>query len=569
MDKTVGQQIIEILSAFGVQTIYGIPANTTDAITEALRKQKNVRYIIMRHEESGAFAAAGEAKLTGKLAVCMGCQGPGAVHLLNGLYDAKTDHVPVLAITGQLNQNELGTHMPQEINLLHLFEDVSVFNEELRTPETAGQLLTQACQAAINERGVAHVSVPMNVSFAKALEWPIEKELIEHRYHLVPDEDLLQQAADLMNRHQKIAILYGEGARHAAPQLLALAKQLNAPLVHTTRSKDIIDNRNEYYVGGIGFMGSISGNYAIEHCDLLLVVGSAFAFKEFYPEHKPIIQIDVDPDRLGGRVPVTVGLAGNAADVLDLLNPKITSTNKKSFMDALQNEKEKTIKHNDHVESPTPSNKPIHPQALTRKISDLAPNDTIYCVDAGSVSFWGNNHLTLNGKQRFMWSTNLGSLGFGLTSAIGAQFAYPDRRVIVLSGDGGFDMLVGDFATQVKYNLPIVNVVYNNSEYAFIELEQETQGFPVFGTKFKNPNYADLAKAYGGDGIKVTAYDELEDALKTAFKSKVPFIIDVLVNPKELYIPPVFSPKMAAGFAESMVKTYVDETFFKGKFQQD
>lgn len=554
--KNISDEIVEILTRAGVKHIFGIPGDTIDSLMESLRIQKEIEFIIMRHEEAGAFAASAQAKLTGKLAVCVACQGPGAVHLLNGLYDAKLDRAPVLAITGQVDSALIGTGSVQEVNQISLFEDVAVYNQEVRSAENLHAVLARACEAAIKNRGVAHISIPSDIMRMKASDTKSRLATGQTEYAIIPEEKQLAQAVDMINKANKVAILYGDGARFASDELLAFAEKIQAPLVHTTRSKDIIRNDHPYYVGGIGLMGCRSGNYTIQHCDLLLVVGSSFAFREYYPESAPIIQIELDPTRIGQRIPIELGLVGDAKEVLSLLTEKINNKSDHQFLKTCQDEAEKSVRSFQNASKATADGQFIHPQALTKMISDLAPENAIFCGDAGTVSVWFNNVMKLNGKQRYIWSGNLGSLGSGLTLAIGAKLAAPDRPVICLSGDGGFEMLIGDFATAVKYNLAILFIVYNNSEYGFIELEEQGEGNPAFGTKLRNPDFAALAKAYGGEGIKIKNYSDLENAIRTGLTANKPFIIDVQVNPKEMFIPPVITAKMAYEFARSQIRSF-------------
>ncbi len=560
MSMNVSDQIVEILAKAGVKHIFGIPGDTIDSLMESLRVQHDIQFIIMRHEASGAFAASAQAKLTGNLGVCVACQGPGAVNLLNGLYDAALDKVPVLAITGQVSSEVIGTGVPQEINQLSLFSDVAIFNQEVRSAENFPQVLMLACQAAINHRGVAHISIPSDIMRQTAIKLDPRYQILKFNSKLVPVDTELTTTASILNKAQKVAILYGGGAIEAVNELTEIAKILNAPLVHTTRSKDILDNKHSFYVGGVGIMGSHSGNYAMSECDVLLIVGSSFGFKEFYPQKADIIQIDSNMNRIGAHVPVTQGLLGDAKLTLQQLLPRLTQKGDDSFLTKVQGMKIKSGNHQIYFAKPTEDGKLIHPQALTEKIGELADDDAIFCVGTGSVTVYCNNYLHLNGKQRLLWTWNLASLGWALAASLGCKLAMPHRQVIVPVGDGDFQMLIADLITFVKYRLPVVFIIYNNSKYRFIELEESGEGNPAFGTDLLNPDYAKLAVAHGALGISVSNYSQIEPALREAFHCGKPAIIDVAVNPQELFIPPKVTPKMAFSFAESQVKEW---RFFK------
>ena len=554
LSRTVSDRIVEFLAEMGVRQIFGIPGDTIDSLMESLRIQSSVHFVVMRHEEAGAFAASAQAKLSGKLAVCVGCQGPGAIHLLNGLYDAALDHVPVLAITGQIPRDEIGTGRPQEIDQLRLFGDVAVYNQEVRSPENLEAVLSQAVRKALVLRGVAHLSIPSDVMRLPAPPRPpeITKDHFAHRSILHPPLSEILRAGEILDRASRVTILYGEGVRRAEAPLLDLSWRLGAPLVHTTRSKDILPSLHPSVMGGIGLMGSRSANHAVQNSDALLVVGSDFAFREYYPEGVPIVQVEIDPSRIGRRVPVEVGLLGEAREVLPALTEQVHKRTDSSFLDRMRTEREKEREGYQRSKQ----DGLLHPGELTRMIGDRAPDDTIFLFDAGTVTVWGNNCLNIRGSQRFLWSSNLGSLGFALPAAIGAKFAYRERPVVAMTGDGGFGMLLGDLATAVRYSLPMVIVVYNNGSYQFIEYEEEAEGNPVFGTKLTNPDFVALSRAFGGDGASVRSMEDVPAALEAAFASKVPFVIDAFVNPNELYIPPLLTSHMVLEFARSQIRSF-------------
>lgn len=557
MGKNISDQIIDFLTTLGIKRIYGIPGDTIDSMMESLRVQSAIEFIIMRHEEAGAFAASAEAKLTGNLAVVAACQGPGAIHLLNGLYDAKLDRVPVLAITGQVDTKLIGTQTVQEVNQLDLFNDCCVFNERVASAAAVPKLLALACEAAIRKRGVAHLAIPSDIMRDKIVDKREHTLALQASFTVQPDLHDIKVAAEVLNNAKRVTILYGDGARHAVEELEITAKKCQAPLVHTTRSKDILDNKHPHYVGGIGLMGTKTGCTAVYDCDALLIVGSNFAFEEFYPKNTPIIQIELDGSRLGERIPITHGIIGHSRVALSLLNEHLTQKDDMHHLDDMKKLQADVRKIFLKKADPKKNKKVIHPQALTEMISDLADDDAIFCADSGTASLWANSYLHLNGKQRYLWSWNLASLGFALPAALGCQLEEPDKQVIVLAGDGGFEMLIGDLATAIKYQLPIKFIVYNNSRYGFIELEEQiTEGNPVFGTKFTNPDFANLAEAYGAEGYRICHYDEMESTLKKAFASDKTCIIDAFINPREFPIPPKISKEAALHFAQSQIKSW-------------
>lgn len=553
MGQNVSDQVIAMLTKMGVKQIFGVPGDTIDSLMESLRIQHDIEFIIVRHEETAAFAASAQAKLTGKLAVCVACQGPGAIHLVNGLYDANLDRVPVLAITGQVDSHLIGTGMPQEIDQMKLMNDCTIFNEEVRSPENLPLLLSIACHAAMNKKGVAHLSIPADIMREKAIDMH-ERHFSYFESTIIPSEKELDAAALVLNQAKKIAILYGGGSREAASELLELSTLLNAPLVHTTRSKDIIDNGFENHVGGIGLLGSKGGMSALAQCDALLIVASCFAFREFYPQNIPIIQIDTVPDRIGAFASITHGLWGHAQVTLQALIKRLDAHSDQSFLKDIRHIHAIEVEKKPHIAKPTKDSQFIHPQTLTARVSELADENAIFCIGTGSVTTWANNFLKLNGKQRFLWSAHLASLGWALPATIGCQLAEPKKQVIGLVGDGEIQMLIGDFMTAVKYKLPIIYVLYNNSGYRFIEMEELGEGNPPFGTEFLNPDYKLLAEACGGFGITVNHYSDIDHALKAAFTSGKTAIVNVIVNPKEMFIPPKININMATSFIKATVK---------------
>ena len=549
MGKTMSDQVIQILADAGVKRAYGVPGDAIDLMLASIHGRDDFDFILTRHEEGAGFMASGHAKLTGEMGVVFACQGPGSAHMLDSMYDAKMDKVPMLVLTGQIESHVIGTNTVQEINQILLFDDVACFNREVRSANNLVSILQLAIQTAKVHRGVAHVSIATDVLRQPCVKRMPNKAVYNMPHLVIPDAEYVQRAADVLNQKQNVTILYGGGCLHAAEELKKVANLLAAPMVHTVRSKDIIDNNHPHYAGGIGFKGSKNGCHFVKDCDALLIVGCSFAWRDFYPDNAPIVQIDLDPQRIGVRCSVEVPLVGDAKLSLNKLAELLTPKKQSEFLQEAQKahkkaiedlEKQAQVKANSHIDSPV----------LTDVISRHLTEDAIVTVDAGTVSVWANNWLRLNGKQRLIGSTELGTLGFAMPAAIGCQIARPERQVVALCGDGGFQMTMGDFSTAVKYNLPITVIIYNNFSYHFIELEQMKEGVAECYTKLHNPDYAKLAEAFGGEGFTVTSAEQLEPTLKEALASNKPTIVDVHTNPSELITPSKITLSMVANFAK-------------------
>ncbi len=560
MSKTLSDQLVQIMVDAGIHHAYGVPGDAIDLVLSSIHKRDDFEFYLTRHEEGAGFMASAYAKLTGKIGAVFACQGPGSAHLLEAMYDAKMDKVPMIVITGQIESANIGTNTVQEINQILLFEDATCFNREVRSANNLVDVLQLAIQTAKVNKGVAHVSIATDVLRKPAVKYNPNLAAYDLPYDITPKNESLQKAAEVLNKHKNITILYGGGCLYAKNELLKVAKLLNAPIVHTVRSKDIIDNNNKHYAGGIGFKGSKNGCYYVKNCDALLVVGCSFAWKEFYPDNAPIVQIDKEPDRIGVRCNLEVGLLGDAALTLSKLAEKITQKTDASFLISSQKAHTKAIEMLDKESTVKNDTNIINSPVLTNVISKYLNEDAIVTVDAGTVSVWANNWLRLNGKQRLIGSTELGTLGFGMPAAIGCQLAMPDKQVVALCGDGGFQMTMGDFSTAVKYNLPITVIIYNNFAYHFIELEQMKEGVAQCYTKLNNPDYAKLAEAFGGVGFSVTNSSELDKTIKAALSTNKPCIVDVHVNPNELIKPNKITLSLAAHFLEGMIKTKLSKS---------
>jgi pyruvate oxidase len=550
----VCEALLNVLSDYGVKYIFGIPGDSINDLIEAIRKQDKIKFIHVMHEEAGAFAASAQAKLTGELAVCVGTSGPGAIHLLNGLYDAKMDHAPVLAITGQIDTALMGTSYHQEVNLQALFQDVAAFNQTVVNPDQMPELAILACQTALAQKTVSHLSIPSNISNQKVIDFENKKQVIKNKSRHVPQPEDLALAATLLNKSTKPCILAGIGSREAIPELLEFARLLNAPIIKALRGKDILPDIHPLVLGGTGLLGTEPAYYALKNCDLLISIGSDFPYHLFYPDlNIPTIQIDADAQQIGKRHPVSAPLVGDSRLTLMELIPLVFGKADASFLESCQKLMQKWLKKQDEIE--LSEDIPIRPQSVARLISDSADEDAIICCDTGAVTVWGARNFKIKGTQRFTLSGGLASMAYGLPAAIGAQLVAPDKQVIALCGDGGFGMLMGDFATAVKYHLPVKLFIFNNSKLGLIKMEQEAgDGNPEYQTDLCNPDYDLFAKLCGGEGFTVKGISELQTIIPMVLKSPKPCIVNVFVNPDELTYPPHIAFNQAFNYIKAKTK---------------
>lgn len=548
---TVSDVLIKILAAYGVRHLYGIAGDAINDVLDAVRRQDEVAFIGVRHEESGAFAASAQAKLTGQLCACVGTAGPGAIHLLNGLYDARLDHAPVIAITGQVATGFIGTEHHQEVHLERLFADVAVYSQTVTSAAQVPAVFLEACRAAIAHRGVAHIILPTDVS-GRSAAMPSSRHLEAASGRISPTAADCEAAVAMIDAAQQVVILAGIGCAGALGELVAFAEAVKAPIVRTLRAKDVIDDSHPLCIGGLGMLGGKPAVRAMDACDLLIMVGTDFPYLDFYPESARTIQIDIQPTQIGKRHPVDVALVGHAGPTLAALTSRVKPGRSASFIEAMQQEMRDWLgKQHEHERSDAV---PIHPPRVMAALAEMAPDDAIFVCDTGTVTAWSARNLRLKPGQRFTLSGGLASMAYGLPGAIGAQLAYPGRRVFALAGDGGFAMLMGDFVTAVKYELPIIVLVFTNDKLAFITLEQEAKGLPDWGTALTNPDFAAFAHACGGMGISVARPEELAPAIAQALASGKPTIIDIAVDPNALIMPPSISVSQAMNFGLAKVR---------------
>ncbi len=548
----VCELLVRLLNEIGVQHVFGVPGDSINALTEAIRNQDRLRFVHVNHEESGAFAAVGQAKLTGRLGVCAGTSGPGAIHLLNALYDAKCDHAPVLAITGQISTRMMGSDYQQEVDLHALFKDVTVYNQIVTSPDHFPYVAVQAIQAAIEKRGVAHLNIPLDLATQKVAEaerWHVR--IPELRTEPAGDDDI-DHAAQLINEAGKPVILAGIGCQGAEAKVFQLAETIGAPIIHALRGKELFPESHPLSIGGIGNLGIKPAVHAMDHADLLLMIGTNFPYVGFLPKHVTTVQIDRDPGAIGKRVPVDAGIAGDAGAVIDILLPKLDRKANRDFLHDAQKHME--VWRKEMVKDAEKTTSPIHPGRLAYEVGQAAPADTVFVCDTGLVTGWTARYLQIKAGQRFTVSGILATMAYSMGAAIGAKLAYPDRSVVVLTGDGGFSMLMTDFSTAVKYKLPMLIVVFNNQTLGMIEMEQEGKGMPAYQTELHNPNFAAFAQLCGGDGLRVDDPADLAAAIEQGLKSPVPFVLDVMIDPAAMLIPPKITFAQAASFAQAKVQ---------------
>jgi pyruvate dehydrogenase (quinone) len=555
MKLNIAELMVKTLAATGVKRIYGVVGDSLNGLTEVLRKQHAVEWVMVRHEEVAAFAAGAEAHLTGSLTVCAGSCGPGNMHLINGLYDCHRSRVPVLAIAAQVPSGELGSNYFQETRPDILFKDCSHYCEPISNAAQMPRVLGLAIQAAIGKRGVSVVTIPGDVALLEAPTSEPRLATIEPPSATIqPSTADLAKLAALLNHGTKVTILGGAGCAGAHAELIAVADALKAPMVHALRGKEYIEYDNPFDVGMTGLLGFSSGYFAIMDCDVLLMLGTDFPYQQFYPEKAAIVQVDLRPENLGRRTRLSLGLIGDVNDTLAALLPLLKPKQDRIHLDKALRHYASNRAGLDALATGTPGRKPIHPQYLTRIVNEFSTPDAIFTADVGSPTMWAARYLTMNGKRRLLGSFNHGSMANAMPQAIGAQLTYPERQVISLSGDGGFSMLMGDFLTIRQLKLPIKIILFNNGALAFVELEMKAAGLLEHGTTLDNPNFAQMAEAIGIRGIRVEDPGDVKGAVREAFDHEGPVLIDALVNRQELSMPPTIQFSQAMGFTLYMLK---------------
>jgi pyruvate dehydrogenase (quinone) len=560
--KTVADQLEEILVAAGVKRIYGIVGDSLNGLTDALQRQGRIEWVPVRHEEVAAFAAGAEAHLTGSLAVCAGSCGPGNLHLINGLYDCHRSRVPVLAIAAHIPSGEIGTNYFQETHPQSLFRECSHYCELVSVASQMPRVLEVAIREALGKRGVSILVIPGDVALqsASAASAPKARSLQPPSPIVTAAQRELDELARLLNAKTRVTILCGSGCAGAHNELIALAERLKAPIVHAMRGKEHVEWDNPYDVGMTGLIGFSSGYYAMLDCDVLLMLGTDFPYRQFYPEGDAvrIAQIDIRAENIGRRAQVDLGVVGDVRATVQALLPLLVAGRDGAHLAKAREHYAKARAGLDRLAVGTPGKGLIHPQQIAKAISDHAAEDAIFTCDVGLPTVWAARYLKVNGKRRLIGSFWHGSMANALAQTIGAQKAFPHRQVISLSGDGGFAMLMGDLLSLSQLKLPIKVVVFNNGALGFIELEQKATGFLNTGTELRNPNFALLAEAVGIRGIRLEDAGEVREGIAAALAHDGPVLIDAVVNRTELVMPPSLTLEMTKGFSLYMVKAIMN-----------
>jgi pyruvate dehydrogenase (quinone) len=564
---TIAEQLVTALADLGVRTVWGVVGDALNPVTDAIRREDRIEWIGTRHEEAAAFAAGAQAQLTGTLGVCMGTVGPGSIHLLNGLYDAKKSRVPLLAVCGQVPLAELGSDYFQEVDNDVLFRDVAAFCHTVTSPAQMPRLLEQAVHAAYAGPGVAVLTLPGDVGSMAAPDGALP-DLAFQRPTRVPGDEELDRAVDLIDAAERVTMLVGIGAREARPEVLELASRLNAPMVLTLKGKEGLEQQNPYQIGQSGLIGNPATREAFRSADLLLMVGTDFPYPQWLPAGTTTVQIDNRAENIGRRTPVACGLVGDAGPTIARLLPRLATKNDRRHLDKARaaytrwaDEQRRLVdpRHDRSLIGKVRSRfdnteERIRPEALASLVGEHAADDAVFTADTGMSTVWLSRFVEMRGSRRLLGSFNLGSMANAMPQALGAAAVDRNRQVVAFCGDGGLTMLLGDLLTAVAYQLPVKLIVFDNGRLGMVKLEQEQGGLPEFGTELTNPDLAAVAQAMGLTGLRVTDPTKLAGVVREALATPGPVVLDVLTNPEEISLPPKVTVDDVWGFAIAKVK---------------
>lgn len=565
---TVAELLIEGLAEHGVRSVWGVVGDALNPVTDAIRREERIDWVGVRHEEAGAFAAGAQAQLTGRLGVCMGTVGPGAVHLLNGLYDAAKSHAPVLAICGQVPREEIGSDFFQEVDNDAIFADVAVFRATVTTAEQFPGLLEQAVNTALAEQGVAVLSIPGDVGGLDVPKDTPVPRFIEQRTLPTPAQESLRAAAGAIDAAGAVTLLVGQGARDAREEVLQLADLLAAPMVLTLKAKEGFEDDNEFEVGQSGLIGNHATKVAFDGCDVLVMLGTDFPYRAFLPAGKTVVQLDVRGEHIGRRTAVDHPLVGDTRLGLQQLLPMLERKTDRGHLEKARSSYASWQERQQHLTDPQFDRKPrgllrrkvdnpdarIRPEALAAAVDRHADPDAVFTTDTGMATVWLSRFVRMTGTRRLLGSYNLGSMANALPQALGASALDRDRQVVAFCGDGGLSMLLGDLITAVTYDLPVKLVVFDNGRLGMVKLEMEQVGLPEYGTELQNPDFAAVARAIGLHGVRVSDPADVDDAVRDALAHPGPVLLDVLTNPDEVAIPP--KPTLAQGWGFAIAKSH-------------
>ena len=555
MSKTVAEIVVDALAKAGAKRVYGIPGDTINHFTNAVAKSA-LRWVGVRHEEAGAFAAGGESYMTGELSVCAGTCGPGSLHFVNGIYESHRNGAPVLLIASDVARTEKGFDFPQEVEQKKIYEQHSHFCEYISHPSQARRIVTKAAQAALTKKGVAVVIVNGDMFTEKdedAMDWQVYRPQPVCR----PNDAEMAELAALVDAAGKVSVYAGIGARDAREEIMALCEKLKAPMVHTTRAKEFLEPNNPYNVGVNGILGNRAGVDALENADLVISLGCDFAYTQYYPDGKKIVQIDIDPTHLGRRSAIHLGLVGDAKSTVAALLPMVAAKSSGDHLEAHQKQWQDDLEgYQKQGKESDPGL--IHPQFVANMLDGKAADDAIFVSDAGTSMVWMLRHIEATGKRRFLNTLLHGTMASGMPQAMGMKLAYPDRQVIAMCGDGSLTMLMGELLTLVQEKIPLKLVVFHNDTFGFVEMEQRVEGLVDHYTGLHNPDFAKLAEACGISGWHVENADTLEPAMDAWLRHDGPALLDVKVNQMELVMPPKIEASQVAGTALFGVKAVLD-----------
>ena len=558
MSKTIADLLVETLSDAGVQRIWGVTGDSLNGINDSLRRFKRIEWVPVRHEETAAFAAGAEAAVTGKLAVCAGSCGPGNMHLINGLYDCWRNRVPVLAIAAHIPSTEIGLGYFQETHPQALFRECADFVELVSNPAQMPEILYRAMNTAIGKQGVAVLVLPGDVALSEAPAASPRHWVAEQPQRVAPTPTEIDRLVGLLNQAKAPAILAGAGCAGAHTELVSVAKALKAPIVHALRGKEYVEYDNPYDVGMTGLIGFSSGYHTLMSADAVLMLGTGFPYRAFYPKEATMIQVDRDPTALGRHTTLSLGIAADVRETLSALLPKLAERSDTTFLDHALAHYHKARSGLDELAQPAGAGKPVHPQHLMRLVSELAAEDAVFTADVGTPTVWAARYLKMNGRRRLLGSFNHGSMANAMLQALGAQAAQPNRQVISLSGDGGFTMMMGDMLTAVQQKLPIKIILFNNSSLGFVAMEMKAGGYLDTATDLHNPDFAAMAKVAGFTSFRVEDSTNLKETLTQALAHPGPVLVDVRTERNELIMPPKVQIGHAKGFSLYMLKAVLN-----------
>lgn len=558
MSKTIADLLVETLSDAGVQRIWGVTGDSLNGINDSLRRFKRIEWVPVRHEETAAFAAGAEAAVTGNLAVCAGSCGPGNMHLINGLYDCWRNRVPVLAIAAHIPSTEIGLGYFQETHPQALFRECADFVELVSNPAQMPEILYRAMNTAIGKQGVAVLVLPGDVALSEAPAASPRHWVAEQPQRVAPTSTEIDRLVGLLNQAKAPAILAGAGCAGAHTELVSVAKALKAPIVHALRGKEYVEYDNPYDVGMTGLIGFSSGYHTLMSADAVLMLGTGFPYRAFYPKEATMIQVDRDPTALGRHTTLSLGIAADVRETLSALLPKLAERSDTTFLDHALAHYHKARSGLDELAQPAGAGKPVHPQHLMRLVSELAAEDAVFTADVGTPTVWAARYLKMNGRRRLLGSFNHGSMANAMLQALGAQAAQPNRQVISLSGDGGFTMMMGDMLTAVQQKLPIKIILFNNSSLGFVAMEMKAGGYLDTATDLHNPDFVAMAKVVGFTSFRVEDSTNLKETLTQALAHPGPVLVDVRTERNELIMPPKVQIGHAKGFSLYMLKAVLN-----------